>query len=553
MSFASTVGSAHLSRFVVLLTTLALAGGSLAVTTGVVVNASTRVQPRASGELDCNGLSPAQKSVKMTMVCADPRTNRQERFEDNGHYIGHDEPTVRFVSTKPGSGDQFTITEVLGTDPSALPTVAHPGSDNTHYFELSVAPWFSINLCDPQSAPQLPCTPQSDANAPHGKYPGGGAAFTELQFYPPGFAPFEDAVSCDNTHWCSALNIDSLECAANGVCNNNCIEPVNFAYIQTDGVPTGPPSPQLTNHATFTPNRRTLLMNPGDTVTISMSNVSIGGDAHALKVVETDHTTGQSGFMIASANNGFMNTSIADCTGTPFNFQPEYNTAAPANILPWGDGPYDINSEFEIGHFEPCTSVNTQATFRDGPFTDTYFKNCVSPYESAKDSGKNSEPNDSPCFRKGDTHGGTVAPNEVTGCAVFFDAVGDLDYDGNDYRRDWPDSTTPDNFPSTFVQYQPTSHSQGYESIQLETDMAATESVCNLANGDGCVMPPPGPGHFYPFWTLAKIGGRCAWEFGQMRNGKDFGGDKQYGKVTAKTFGAFAGPIQPNPSTCAAP
>jgi hypothetical protein len=46
-------------------------------------------------------------------------------------------------------------------------------------------------------------------------------------------------------------------------CNNNCIEPVNFAYMQTNGVPAGPPSPQLANVNTFTPNRHTLMFNPG--------------------------------------------------------------------------------------------------------------------------------------------------------------------------------------------------------------------------------------------------------------------------------------------------
>jgi hypothetical protein len=31
----------------------------------------------------------------------------------------------------------------------------------------------------------------------------------ELQFYPPGEAPFVDSISCDNAHRCAALTIDS--------------------------------------------------------------------------------------------------------------------------------------------------------------------------------------------------------------------------------------------------------------------------------------------------------------------------------------------------------
>ena len=77
-----------------------------------------------------------------------------------------------------------------------------------------------------------------------------------MQFYPPGFAPFADS-SCDNTHWCATLNIDALECQVGfAKCNNNCVEPVNFAFIQTDGVPTGPPEPAGATPPPSTPNRK---------------------------------------------------------------------------------------------------------------------------------------------------------------------------------------------------------------------------------------------------------------------------------------------------------
>ena len=244
----------------------------------------------------------------------------------------------------------------------------NPGRDVTHWFELSVAPWWSTVVCDPQSTPLTPCTPRSDANAPRGNDPGGGAAFVELQFYPPGFAPFADSISCDNTHWCSALTIDSLECTAgSGSCNNNCVEPVNFAFIQTNGVPPGPASPQRSNLKTVSPNARTLLMNPGDTLKVRMFDARVAG-GHALEAQETDVTTGQTGFMIASAANGFMNTNPFDCTGTPFNFEPAYSSARAQNIVPWRIGPYMINNQFEIGHFEPCTKITKASTVTTGSF-----------------------------------------------------------------------------------------------------------------------------------------------------------------------------------------
>ena len=514
--------------------------------TGAAHAASAGVRPNKVGELDCNGLSPTQKPVKNVLQCADPRGSDEGRFEDNGHYIGHDEPSVRFLSSAPGSGTNTTLTERLPVEPAALPTAKHPGKDVTHTFELTIAPWLSTDVCDPQSTPMLPCTPQSDANAPNGNYPGAGAAFVELQFYPPGFAPFSDSISCDNTHWCSALTIDSLECSASGACNPDCTEPVNFAFIQTNGVPAGPPSPQLSDLTTVTPNSRTLLMNPGDIITMHMFNAKIPG-GHALEAKETDLTTGQSGYMIASAANGFMNTSPVDCSGTPFNFQPEYSSARAQNIIPWGIGPYMINDQFEVGHFEPCKSVSNPVIV---PGSDTYYTTCSGPYETTAED-PTLEPDDAPCYPFGDTHGGTAAPNLVAGCDVFTDAIGDLDWDGTPYYPDWPDSVTPDRFPSTFLQLQPTTNGgHQYPAIQFMTDASASElnTNCDLNSGAGCVLPPKGPGNFYPYWTQAKVAGACVWEFGNMRNGNTFGGDAQYGSVGPDTIGAFAGPIRPNPN-----
>ena len=105
----------------------------------------------------------------------------------------------------------------------------------------------------------------------------------------------------------------------------------------------------------------------------------------------------------------------------------------------------------------------------------------------------------------------------MTGCAVFFDAIGDLDYDGSPYYRDWPDSDrlrVPDPVPAAAADH----YGRAYPRLQFVTDTSATEfnTKCNLNTGTGCVMPPKGPGHFYPFFTKARVGGRCVWEFGNM-------------------------------------
>jgi hypothetical protein len=116
------------------------AGGSVIGAFPAVASAS--VAPRSVGGLDCNGLSPIQAPTHTFAACADPRGAADDgnRAEDNNLYIGHDEPSVRFISNAPGSGNDVTFAERLGTDPRQLPTVENPGSDVTHYFELTIAP-----------------------------------------------------------------------------------------------------------------------------------------------------------------------------------------------------------------------------------------------------------------------------------------------------------------------------------------------------------------------------------------------------------------------------
>src|SRR5215467_11375667 len=276
--------------------------GSIAA--GLTASTSTTtggaVAPGKFSMMDCNGFSPAFQPVKrMGSLCTDLiRTDADGsayRFLDNGHYIGHDEPSVKFLSNAAGSASTMTYVMKLADDPRARPTVTSPAV--SHYAELSPAPWFGVPICDPKSYPQNACTPASDTNSGSSRDPNAaGSAFMELQFYAPGFAPFIDGPSCDQTRYCAALTIDSVECTFGFVtCNNNCIEPVNFAYLQMNGVPAGPPSPQLANVSTFMPNRQTLEMNQGDVLVVTIRDTSQG-----LLTRIDDLSTGRSGFMVAS-------------------------------------------------------------------------------------------------------------------------------------------------------------------------------------------------------------------------------------------------------------
>src|SRR5438876_1873497 len=186
-----------------------------------------------TGSLDCNGYSSIQKPLRAHDICTDFKGYDGGRGFDNGHYVGHDEPTVQFVSNVGGSGNN-TQWQITLPKERALPA--------TKTFENQIAFWFSMALCDPRSFPQNPCIPDSDKNIGSFTPNAAGSAFLEMQFYPPGFSPFITQISCDRTHWCASLHINSLECNFNFVfCNPNCTEPTNFAFIQIDGIPTGPP------------------------------------------------------------------------------------------------------------------------------------------------------------------------------------------------------------------------------------------------------------------------------------------------------------------------
>ena len=148
------------------------------------------------------------------------------------------------------------------------------------------------------------------------------------------------------------------------------------------------------------------------------------------------------------------------------------------------------------------------AVFTEGNFTDPYYLNCHGPYETTAED-PNLEPDDSPCYTFGDTHGGTAAPNLVTGCDVFYDAVGDLDWDGTSYYPDWPNSVVPDRYPSTFLQLQPTTNGgHRYPQIQFMTDTSASElnTNCDLQLGCRVRAPAAGPRELLPVLDPGQSG-----------------------------------------------
>jgi hypothetical protein len=481
----------------------------------------------------------------------------QEVFGKN-YYVGHDEPTTLFYSNKPGSGNRMRYTLTLPKDPSP----DHPNTPGKSYeFELGSTIWFGMSMCDTQSYPEQVdhCTPDSDSNITTGrnlaKHP--GVAFTELQFYSPGWvgwptwAVAAGASTCDPTKWCAALNIDSLEeDPVNGTLQNpTCaartgIEPVNFAFVTRNGKSTGPANPLQSTLATFTPDAsRDLFMNSGDRISVAMFDTPDG-----LKVELKDLNTGQIGSMTASPANGFaqikFNPTGDKCQAIPYAFHPMYSTSSEATQTIWGADQYNIAFDQEIGHFQHCYGPPV-------PLTPFGLDNDGNPITCGEGHHENDgEPADPPTATGGDDD---FCFPEAKSELVRVQGCSDTNtgFDGDSYHPVWPDGNTalhptPVQFTSPLTG---TNFDQQYERAALSVDLPRIEfNTCNRETGQGCTLIPTTddgtPAAFYPYFSIANSpSGQCVWQFGDSIPGttNDFGKNAGYGNLIKPTYLTFGG------------
>ena len=431
-----------------------------------------------------------------------------------GEYTGHDEPSLLFYSNTAGSGTNSNYKLVVPTDPPVLPR--QDGSGGTFNFQDRIAFWFGMDLCDNQSAPEYThdaCTPDSDSNIFDGGDPTKpdyigfhpGAAFLEVQFYPPGWVNWTQAISCDATQWCAAVAIFSFNRDQNNGVDNNAdclntvgIEPANFAFITKSGAPHAPAAPLDQTLATFTPNPDTdLFLDAGDQV-----NLSIHDSADGLVVALDDVTSGDSGSITASVANGFAQVNFdptaSTCTQTPYAFHPMYATSSEHTRVPWAAHSYNVSYADEIGHFEYCGHANVHGK-------------CVNPADG--DNNKK-DGDDSGCFNPE-----ASLRIQVGGCIAT-----DNDFDGVSYQKTWPGSITDGaldaaTHPAAILFTSPTfGGGQAYARVGFEADLPRIEAadfggICNRSTGTGCTNPPPGT-NFYPFFTTRNALGGCAWQEG---------------------------------------
>jgi hypothetical protein len=431
-----------------------------------------------------------------------------------GEYTGHDEPSALFYSDTPGSGNNATYRVVVPKDPPVLPR--QDGTGGTFNFQDRIAFWFGMDLCDNQSAPEFthaPCTPSSDTNIFDGADPTQadyigrhpGTAFLELQFYPPGWVPFQNAISCDATQWCAAMAIFSFNRNQNtGVDNNaDClntvgVEPANFAFITHSGTPQAPPGPLDLTLASFTPDPvKDLFMGAGDALDISIHDTAAG-----LVTEIHDLTTGESGSMTASIANGFAQVNYdpnaSSCTQTPYAFHPMYSTSSEHTRVPWAAHSYNVAFSDEIGHFEYCNRANPQGT-------------CVNP--GLNDNKKDAD--DQACFN----------PSASLRILVGGCIATDNDFDGVSYQKTWPGSLTDPAADAALnprsIQFSSPTFNGGlnYSRVGFEADLPRIEAadfggICNRDTGAGCSNPPPGS-NFYPFFSTRADGSvGCFWQLG---------------------------------------
>ncbi|MBO0774918.1 MAG: hypothetical protein J2P34_01280, partial [Actinobacteria bacterium] len=318
------------------------------------------------GALYCGGIAAAN--------CVDINGRTAASAGHTPWYVGHDEPSALFYSNQAGSGNNSSYLLRLPRDPQLQPN--NSGTGGVWNFQQHPAFWFGMAMCDTQSFPEFnnsTCPRDSDSNIFASTDPSSpkfigrhtGAAYMEMQFYPPGWAPWPAGVSCDPTQWCAALTIDSFNSSSAGVNNNAAclntvgVEPVNFAFITKTGRPQAPPDPTKATLATFTPNKaKDLFMNPGDLISVSLGDTGSG-----FRVMLHDRTTHQSGFMTASARNGFgqvlYQPGSSSCNSAPYSFHPMYSTSGPNTRVVWAAHSYNVAFSDEIGHFEYCNAVDT--------------------------------------------------------------------------------------------------------------------------------------------------------------------------------------------------
>jgi hypothetical protein len=212
-----------------------------------------------------------------------------------------------------------------------------------------------------------------------------------------------------------------------------------------------------------------------------------------------------------------------------------YSTSSPQTRVPWAAHSYNVAFDYEIGHFDYCTSVDAATGSCSG-------------LEGVSGDQEPADFDDNFCFTAAQS---TLVP--VTGCTDS-----NVGFDGTSYKPDWPDGNTrlhpkPVLFTSPLTGQNFRSQ---YSQAALETNTPRIEApdfggTCDRSTGNGCTLVPITDdgqrADFYPFFSITgRQDGRqgCQWLFGNDVPGltaRDFGGVSQYGSLLPLEYLVFGG------------
>jgi hypothetical protein len=282
-------------------------------------------------------------------------------------------------------------------------------------------------------------------------------------------------------------------------------------------------------------------MGSGDQIQVTLHDTPNGAT-----FVLNDMTTGQSGFMTASAANGFAQVnfqpSAKTCTETPFNFHPMYSTSSEKTRVTWAAHSYNIAFSDEIGHWDYC----------NGSTAVTFGGNC--PTTNTEGNAANTEPAEGGPTKTNPALDDTVcSPASVSLLVKLNGCQGQNNgFDGSPYQPLWPDGNT--RLHPTSVQFTSPLTGQNYDvnysRFAFEADLPRIEfNTCNRASGVGCTLIPTTDdgiaAAFYPFFSIRNVGNQCVWQLGNHipGNKNDFGQNQEYGTLLNLNYTAVGGGV----------
>ena len=219
--------------------------------------------------------------------------------------------------------------------------------------------------------------------------------------------------------------------------------------------------------------------------------------------------------MQASASNGFQNTSIINCSGTPSTSSP--STTRPRRQHRPVGGAADQHQhrvrDRPLRGLHALYPTRSRSTCRTRPTPSKSGTTSATALTRTPDRPMASPPRpvDGFCYPKGDTHGSLHTGARSRRPAVDdILAGGDLDFDGQPYYADWPTGPRrrrhgPEASPSNGRRR--TASSMG-SSTSRPTSPSA-RATCSGDRPERLHRSAEGPGHFYPYWSESAAGGGC--------------------------------------------